>query len=721
MIRFSFSSLRVRLMLLVLLAVIPALVLVLYTASEDRRREKANVQQNTLQLTRLASGNQERLIEEGRHLLIGLAQIPAVRSCNSDACNRLFAAMLKQFPRYANLGAVDPNGNIFCSAVPLSRPINIGDRPGIKRTIQTRDFTVGTYQIGLIVRKPILSLNYPALDASGHLQAVVYATLDLTWFNQFAADANIPPGSTLTVIDSNGIILVHHPNPEKWVGKPMSEAPLVKTILNQQTGGTTEIVGLDDVPRLYAFTPLRKATEAGGYLAIGIPTQIAFAEVNRILTRNLIWLGLVTVLALIAAWVFGDIFFVRQVNALLRMTQRLAAGDLKARSGLPFGEGEFGKLARAFDEMAGALEQYEVERKRSEEMLREERDKAHRYLDIAGVILVVINAKQEVTLINKKGCEVLGYSDDEIIGKNWFDNFVPGRIRDKVKTTFAKLMAGDIESVEYFENPVLTKSGEERIIAWHNTVLKDYNGKIIGTLSSGEDITERKRAEENIRIYQEQLRSLASELALIEEQERRRIATDLHDHIGQTLAIAQIKLGVLQKLASSTDLVSSLDEIHKLIDQTIQYTRSLTFELSPPILYELGLEAALEWLAEQIQERHDIPVNFEDDRQSKLLSEEIRISLFKAVKELLINIVKHAKANQAKVSIRRDGHNIKIIVEDDGVGFSLPEDKLLGKIGGYGLFSIRERFKHRGGLIEIESKPGQGTRVTLVAPLEHDT
>ena len=225
MTRFSFSSLRVRLMLLVLLAVIPALVLILYTASEDRRREKTKVEENALQLARLASANQERLIEEGHHLLIGLAQIPAVRSLNSAACSRLFAGMLKQYPRYANLGAVDPNGNIFCSAVPLNRPLNIGDRPGIKRTIQTRDFTVGTYQIGLIVRKPILSLNYPALDKSGRLQAVVYATLDLTWLNQFAEAAKLPPGSTLTVIDPNGMILIHHPDPEKWVGKSMPKAP----------------------------------------------------------------------------------------------------------------------------------------------------------------------------------------------------------------------------------------------------------------------------------------------------------------------------------------------------------------------------------------------------------------------------------------------------------------------------------------------------------------
>jgi len=127
-----------------------------------------------------------------------------------------------------------------------------------------------------------------------------------------------------------------------------------------------------------------------------------------------------------------------------------------------------------------------------------EKVNAQRYLDIAGVIFVVINTKQKVTLINKKGGEVLGYTEKEILGKNWFDNFIPQSKRDEVRAIFNSLMAGVIEPYEYSENPVLTKSGEERIIAWHNTVITDDTGTIIETLSSGEDITEHKRAENEI-------------------------------------------------------------------------------------------------------------------------------------------------------------------------------------------------------------------------------
>ncbi len=235
-----------------------------------------------------------------------------------------------------------------------------------------------------------------------------------------------------------------------------------------------------------------------------------------------------------------------------------------------------------------------------------------------------------------------------------------------------------------------------------------------GAVIISQDITERKRAEEKIRTYQEQLRSLVTELSLVEDQERRRIATDLHDNIGQALAMAKIKLGALRGKESSMDLARPVDEIRKLIEQAIQYTRSLIFDLSPPILYELGFEAAVEWLTEQIQEQYGILIDFEDDRQHKPMNEKIRILLFRALKELLINVVKHAQAHKAKVSIRREDNNIRIGVEDDGVGFDTSKMDYFIKTGAFGLFNIRESMR---GCLEIQSEPGQGTRITLVTPL----
>jgi PAS domain S-box-containing protein len=157
---------------------------------------------------------------------------------------------------------------------------------------------------------------------------------------------------------------------------------------------------------------------------------------------------------------------------------------------------ELSQLRQRFSD----LDKLNTERKLTKEILRKERDEAQAYLDIAGVILVAIDAEQKVTLINKKGIEILGYSEQDIIGKNWFDTFLPEKNRDDVGRVFAEIIKGEIEPAEYFENLVLTKNGEERIIAWHNTLVKDESGNIVGTLSSGEDVTERRRAQKEMKL-----------------------------------------------------------------------------------------------------------------------------------------------------------------------------------------------------------------------------
>ncbi|MBW2341656.1 MAG: PAS domain S-box protein, partial [Deltaproteobacteria bacterium] len=146
--------------------------------------------------------------------------------------------------------------------------------------------------------------------------------------------------------------------------------------------------------------------------------------------------------------------------------------------------------------------------KRAEVALTIQKQRAEAYLNIAGVMLATVDAEENTTLINKKGCEILGYDEAELRGRNWFDLLIPENIRDEIRGVFHRLMAGNIDPVEYYENPVLTKYGEERLISFHNTVIKNPNGQIVGVLFSGEDITERKRAEEALKESEERFRAL---------------------------------------------------------------------------------------------------------------------------------------------------------------------------------------------------------------------
>jgi signal transduction histidine kinase len=190
----------------------------------------------------------------------------------------------------------------------------------------------------------------------------------------------------------------------------------------------------------------------------------------------------------------------------------------------------------------------------------------------------------------------------------------------------------------------------------------------------------------------------------------------LHDHVTQELIHFKISLGSLVQKGLPAELAGPLDEIYRQLDQIVHRIRSLTFDLSSATLYELGLEAAVrEYLYDQVQRGYGIHTEFEDDARPKHLTDDVRALLYRAIRELLINVVKHSRARKVKVTTTRDNGNIRVEVIDDGIGF-VPS-QYLSKTGGLGLFSICERLDYLGGSMEVDARPGQGTHITLIAPV----
>lgn len=373
----SFSSLRGRLLALVLFAILPGFALTLYAAVEQRHAATADVQDTALRLARLAASDHGRWIAGARQLLVGLALLPSVRERNGPACSRSFADILRRYPLYANLGAAAPDGRVFCSAIPLEFQVHIADRQYFRLAMTSRDFAVGEYQIGRVTGKSTVNVGFPVRDDTGTL-AVVFAAIDLGELHRFLEEAKLPEGSTLTVVDQSGTVLVHHPDHERWVGRNIRAAPLFASIAAERLG-VTEANGIDDVPRLFGFSPLLGTPASGDvYVSIGIPQSSAVAEANWALVRNLAALALVTVLALAAAWAGSSALVLRQVDALVTATTRIAAGDLTARTRVGRGAGELDQLARAFDEMAETLQGDIAERQRTEQELQHQREALYR-------------------------------------------------------------------------------------------------------------------------------------------------------------------------------------------------------------------------------------------------------------------------------------------------------------------------------------------------------
>lgn len=343
-----------------------------------------------------------------------------------------------------------------------------------------------------------------------------------------------------------------------------------------------------------------------------------------------------------------------------------------------------------------------------ERALRQSEEAFRKLFEENPIGIVLANLDFSITRVNNAFCAMLGFSEGELMGRKL--SALPNSPGGWHGHEMQRLLRGEIRSFQV-DAMLATKRGQMVWAHLTTSLLRDAEHMPFQLFQMVENIQDRKSSEEQVLAYQEQLQSLAADLSLSEERERRRIATNLHDRIGQSLAFARLKLaGMAQERME-------LKPVQELIEQAIVDTRSLTFELSPPVLYELGLVAALEWLTRKIHEEHGIQTRFHDDGQPKPLHENFRVVLFQAVRELLVNVVKHARATHAQVLLRRDGDALRIIIEDDGIGFEVAKIKMETPRS-FGLFNVRERVEYLGGRVKIRSENKRGTRVTLIAPLQ---
>jgi PAS domain S-box-containing protein len=348
-----------------------------------------------------------------------------------------------------------------------------------------------------------------------------------------------------------------------------------------------------------------------------------------------------------------------------------------------------------------------TERKKSEEEIE-------RIFNMTDYMICIASLNGYFKRINSSFEQTLGYSSEELLKKPFFD-FIHPDDKEKTKAVVEEELSRGSKVIG-FENRYRCKDGSYKWLSWTSHPVVDEGI----TYAIAYDVTERKKAQQKLLEYQRQLKSLASELLLAEERERRRIATGVHDDIGQKLALAKLELQSIQATVSESDVSASIGHACELIDNGIQDSRSLAFDLSNPVLYEVGFTAAVEsLLTERMMQKSGINTEFKSKIRKLNLSQDISIVLFQAVRELLTNVVKHANANKVKVCIDKSDHRAQVIVEDDGVGFELSGLKSPDKEkGGFGLFNVKERLEYLGGSFDIESKPGQGTRVTMAVPLE---
>lgn len=351
-----------------------------------------------------------------------------------------------------------------------------------------------------------------------------------------------------------------------------------------------------------------------------------------------------------------------------------------------------------------------TERRRAELALIEKEAYLRTVVSNAPIILFATNGSGEMTVCEGTGLASLNEDQSDRIGTNVFERY---RDHADFVERMRRVLAGhDIAcEVEFVPG---------RTFDVRCSPLRSQDGDVAGILGVAVDITEARKAKAKILADKVQLRALTAQLLSVEDQERRAIATELHDSVGQILAFIKIEMGELRRSDLPRNVTQSIHHIREQVNEAIKQTRTLTFEISPPELYTLGLESALEELTQRFGQERQIECSMEDSDDPKPLSDQMKTLLYRSVRELLVNAAKHARAGRVHVTVDRIDRDIRITVQDNGVGFDTShlEDRSPHGPAGFGLFSIRERLTHMGGDVYIESNHEEGTKVILRAPLD---
>jgi signal transduction histidine kinase/HAMP domain-containing protein len=495
-------------------------------------------------------------------------------------------------------------------------------------------------------------------------------------------------------------------------------------------------VGITHESDKYAFGGSRQSidhtggNEGEGWHVVSLQPMGQLLSSTEYVTKIIVAVGIVfgSIMAL-GAWRLSRTLS-HPIMELVEHSRRVGQGDFDAKTDIT-SKDELGVLAGSFNKMTSDLRQTMISRDRLIEEIEQRKqaeEDRERLVHNLGERVKELQCTYGVANSIRKRTDMEGVCRDvcQLIPPSW----------QYPEITRCRVRLYDVEYVSegFTETP------------WRQSRDIDVDGIVRGTvdvcylqempqLDEGPFMTEERELINSIALmlgqaaehaeaaaerlaYQERLVRLASQQASAEEQQRRLISADLHDRVGQTLVAAKVEIGLLRRSLTSAGDLTAADKSLELIDQTMKDVWSLTFELCPPMLYEAGLEAALEWLAKQFAERHDITCRLICDGNTQLMHDDLRGLLFQASRELLTNVSKHAQATDVEIGVTADDESLRVCVTDNGVGFDrVAAGDKARDAGGFGLFSIRERLRYFGGDLEIHSEPGHGARITMIVPL----
>jgi PAS domain S-box-containing protein len=448
-----------------------------------------------------------------------------------------------------------------------------------------------------------------------------------------------------------------------------------------------------------------------------VPHDIKYADLR--LFRKIL-LAIMTIITTSVLIVLA-IVVKRHTEPIVRLTgaaTSIAAGNLDEPIDIN-GTGEVRVLAWSFAQMRDAIRRDMHTLQNAKDALAQNEETLRSILTCSPDAIAMLDVEGHIQESNPATARLHGWETEALTGRSELDLVVPA---DQEKATRGLRLALQCGAVKDLELTFLRQDGSTFTGEITLNAIPDSQGGAQALVAITRDVTEQRQHQTRLLDYQQRLRSLAAELSLAEERQRRRLAACLHDGACQNLALIKMHLQSLA-VSLSNEQRPRLTEICADITDTMEDLRDLTFDLSPPSLYIAGLEAGIEsWMEQELRDKHGIAYTFRAAPKHLPLAHDLRTLLFQCVRELLINAVKHAQAKCVDVIIGVANNYISITVRDDGIGFDVSEtENAMSRTGGFGLFNVRERLEFIGGCLDIQSRPGQGSCFTLTAPVATET
>jgi two-component system cell cycle sensor histidine kinase/response regulator CckA len=739
--RVFWDSLRIRLVVLVLIVVCPAVGIIIHLGIDNHRQVRLRVQSQALAAARNISELYAGNLQQWRQILLALAMTDPVRRRDAGACAALFSPMMKGAEGATAIIAVKPDGTLLASSLPPKKKINFSDRPWFQQAIKTRRFVISKYYIGRVSGKPMILLAYPVIGKANRPGLVLAVGLDLDWLVEQAQERRLPPGACLQIIDQGGLILARYPRVQGLVGTAQAKSGLIKYILAHHEG-TAEFRDMTGTVRLYGFAAVSVGSNRI-HVCVGVPKKLALAGVERHLIFILALFGLVLALALLAAWFGASLVLIRPVNRLLEGAARLAKGDLAYRAGPPYGSGELGRLTRAFDQMAETLHQRGIEHDQDVAELRQSEERFRAVFESTTNSIIVVDEHQNILFANQAALDFTELSRDRTVGKNIRDSL--GHLPE-----FLQLWTTRINRV--FETGE-TLNFEDKISPGDKTIYSDSSffpiaddgGDILAVGLIHRDVTERRNLEDQFN--QAQKMEAVGRLA-------GGVAHDFNNLL--TIIIGYSELA-LEELPAGSPLNKTITEVKTAGRRAAGLTRQLLAfsrrQILEPRPLDLGAVLAdIEPMLRRLIGEDIVLVTHTEPDQGTVMADPGQIE--QVIMNLAVN-AQDAMPGGGKLTIEtrnvdldesysryhagtKPGPHVMLAVTDTGMGMDKEKQSKIfepffttkenGKGTGLGLSMVYGIVKQSGGSIYLYSEPEQGTTFKIyfprvdeaAAPLERD-